>query len=206
MLKIIIGYFIANFILISSVALYLYQFSKAYSQVPDFDYLTFVVAVNSFITTISVALAAYKVITAKNVEIAVSEYMQKFKVETTSNYKELEKKMERLQNIRINSLTQSIDNLILISQLLAERTMIQQKINDKSYPQQEMALYTNEILKETISCLHMFLLTVSDIEGNRLLGYQRLVTFNLKEIKNYFKIKILEEDSEKNKTYLLNNL
>lgn len=206
MKKILISFIVGNFIIFSGIGIILYRTYSGKNQIPDYDFLTLIVGINTFMTTISIALAAYKVITAKNVKEVVDERLEKINEENHVAYNEIEDRLNSLQNIRIHSLTKSLDNLILFSQVIAEKIMHEQKIKDKPRPQQESALYTNEIVKEVISCLHMFVLTISGNEGQRLVGYQRLMTLNIPEIKQYFRLIILDEQSKKNQAYLLKNL
>ena len=171
----------------------------------DIDYLIFIVGLNTIMITIAIALAVYKVVSAKEIKDVVEDYFKKVMDSNKIEIEKMRKKIKEYSNRNIRFLAMSVDTLVIIAQEKAKNVMEEMKITDKP-AYRKLAEYVNEMDKELISILYMFILTTSFNPNQRLKGYELLHTIPSKEIQKYFRAKILDEDSERNKRFLIQSL
>lgn len=189
------------------VAAIFMAWSQACKQpMPGNDFLSLIVALNTIMTTLAIGLAAYKIVTAKEVKVAVGEEASKIDSKLIIELEKFREEISVIKNKNLKSIAFSLDTLLVVAQQKADAITNYRKLYNKPGFYRELMEYVNEMDREILAILHMLVLASSLDPKERLIGYERLVTVEGKEVRKYLMEKLEQEDENENKRYLIQQI
>jgi hypothetical protein len=184
--------------------------SNKYEFVQKGDYLAISVSLMGIITTIAITLAAYKVISSKDVNQAVSDKFNdvykeyeikysKLEADNRNTFVEIKKEIDSFARNHVTVLSENIEEFLSIIHDISKFNFnkifkeIDHKVIDKNIL--KTIYYIDHMNIEIMSTFRMFLLISSSSVEDKIIGYNLLTTLEDQNLKTFF-LKMMKNENE----------
>ena len=127
-------------------------------------------------------------------------------IEIEKNYidkiENVENRIKKFNKHNFSFLADNIDEMTAIIQALSQKVMKDKGLTNKTRMHREIADYANEMDKEIICALRMFILITSPYPPDRMKSYQLLITLEDTEVIKFLNQKIAIEEDPLNRKFL----
>ena len=198
---------IATGLTIVIIVLFVLWSEVSLTTIEDVGFLSFIVSILALLTTINMALAAFKIVTASSTEKKINKYFSDFREEFNSVKKNISQEAALIKNVHFHALSNTTEILLDIFQEHARNIAKQLNIDIDNFKElSNLVTFSIETQKEAFSIMQMLFLTLSGDHQERLLGYQRLATIPGRKVSEYMQQAIKTEENVDIRTFLLKEI